>query len=169
MQKMQKTQVRSLGQKDPLEEEMARNSSILVWEISWTEESGVIVSCSCRNKWASKFTYTVWKLEVWNSFHLEIQGEFIPCFFLMWGFVVEPEKLCISNNLPGDVLGPWTTLWAAGFQHLGFCFFHKREWITIISLLMNIQFTNIKFMPYCFVCLPFWRHCKFSFQYWITV
>ena len=41
---MQEMQVLSLGQKDPLEEEMARNSSILVWEISWTEEPGVLQS-----------------------------------------------------------------------------------------------------------------------------
>ena len=29
--------VRSLGQEDPLEEEMATHSSILSWRISWTE------------------------------------------------------------------------------------------------------------------------------------
>ena len=32
--------VRSLGWEDPLEEEMATHSSILVWRIPWTEESG---------------------------------------------------------------------------------------------------------------------------------
>ena len=37
---MQETQVRSLGQKDPLEKEMATNSSILAWEIPQTEEPG---------------------------------------------------------------------------------------------------------------------------------
>ena len=35
---MQQTQVRSLGQEDPLEKEMATQSSILAWEIPWTEE-----------------------------------------------------------------------------------------------------------------------------------
>ena len=30
----------SLGQKDPLEKEMATYSSILAWEIPWTEEPG---------------------------------------------------------------------------------------------------------------------------------
>ena len=35
---MQKTQVQSLGQDDPLKREMANHSSILVWEIPWTEE-----------------------------------------------------------------------------------------------------------------------------------
>ena len=35
---MQETQVQSLGQEDPLEEEMAAHSSILAWGIPWTEE-----------------------------------------------------------------------------------------------------------------------------------
>ena len=35
---MQETPVRFLGQEDPLEEEMATHSSILAWEIPWTEE-----------------------------------------------------------------------------------------------------------------------------------
>ena len=33
-------QVQSLGQEDPLEKEMAIYSSILAWEIPWTEEPG---------------------------------------------------------------------------------------------------------------------------------
>ena len=37
---MQETQVPSLGWEDPLEEEMATHSSILVWKIPWTEEPG---------------------------------------------------------------------------------------------------------------------------------
>ena len=36
----QETWVRSLGQVDPLEKEMATHSGILAWEIPWTEESG---------------------------------------------------------------------------------------------------------------------------------
>ena len=39
---MQDMWVQSLGQEDSLEKEMVTNSSILVWEIPWTEEpSGV--------------------------------------------------------------------------------------------------------------------------------
>ena len=37
---MQETQVRSLDWEDPLEEGMATRSSILAWEIPWTEEPG---------------------------------------------------------------------------------------------------------------------------------
>ena len=38
---MQETWVRSLGQEDPLEKEMATHSSILAWEefCPWTEET----------------------------------------------------------------------------------------------------------------------------------
>ena len=40
----QETQVQPLGQEDPLEKEMVTHSSILAWEISWTEESGGLQS-----------------------------------------------------------------------------------------------------------------------------
>ena len=41
---MQVTWVQSLGQEDPLEKEMATHSSILAWEIPWTEEPGGLYS-----------------------------------------------------------------------------------------------------------------------------
>ena len=41
---MQEIQVRSLGQEDPLEKEMAIHSSVLAWKIPWTEESGGLQS-----------------------------------------------------------------------------------------------------------------------------
>ena len=37
---MQQTQVRSLGQENPLEKEMATHFNILAWEIPWTEKPG---------------------------------------------------------------------------------------------------------------------------------
>ena len=36
--------IRSLGWEDPLEEEMATHSSILAWEMPWTEEPGGLQS-----------------------------------------------------------------------------------------------------------------------------
>ena len=41
---MQKTSVPPLGQEDPLGEEMATHSSILAWEVLWTEEPGMLQS-----------------------------------------------------------------------------------------------------------------------------
>ena len=40
----QETRVQSLGWEDPLEKEMATHSSILAWEIPWTEEPGRLQS-----------------------------------------------------------------------------------------------------------------------------
>ena len=41
---MWETLVQSLGREDPLEKEMATHSSILAWEIPWTEEPGGLQS-----------------------------------------------------------------------------------------------------------------------------
>ena len=41
---MQEMWVQSLGQEEPLEEEMATRSNILAWEIPWTEEPGGLQS-----------------------------------------------------------------------------------------------------------------------------
>jgi len=38
MQDTEETGVRTLGEEDPLEEEMATHSSILAWRIPWIEE-----------------------------------------------------------------------------------------------------------------------------------
>ena len=58
----QETWVRSLGWKDPLEEEMATYSSILALEIPWTEEPGRLQSIGSRrvghDSATSTFTFT---------------------------------------------------------------------------------------------------------------
>ena len=41
---MQETQVRSLGQEDPVEKGMATHSSIFAWRIPWTEEPDTVLS-----------------------------------------------------------------------------------------------------------------------------
>ena len=41
---MQEAQVQSLGQEDPLEKEMATQSSTLAWKIPWMEELGRLQS-----------------------------------------------------------------------------------------------------------------------------
>ena len=50
MPEMQETRVRSLGWEDPPEEEMTTHSSILAWEISWTEEPGGLQSTKSREE-----------------------------------------------------------------------------------------------------------------------
>ena len=71
MQNMQETWVRPLSGDDPLEEGMATVSSILAWEIPWTEEPGGLPSmgsqrvrhdrgdsgmAECARPWAGRLT-----------------------------------------------------------------------------------------------------------------
>ena len=48
---MWETQVQSLGWEDSQEEEMATHSSILAWEIAWTEEPGGLQSMGVTKSW----------------------------------------------------------------------------------------------------------------------
>ena len=53
---IQETHIRFLGQDDPLEKEMATHSSILAWEIPWTEEPGRLQSMGSQrvgHDWAT--------------------------------------------------------------------------------------------------------------------
>ena len=53
MQKVQETQVWSLGQENPLEDEMSSHFSILAWETPWTEESSRLQSMGLQS-WPSE-------------------------------------------------------------------------------------------------------------------
>ena len=66
---MQETQVLSLGQEEPLEEEMATHSSIIAWEIPWTEEPGRLQSMGSRRVGYDLVTkqQQAWKNN-WNSY-----------------------------------------------------------------------------------------------------
>ena len=48
MQQPQETRVPSLGQEDPLEEEMTTRSSVLAWEIPWTGSLAGYSPWSCK-------------------------------------------------------------------------------------------------------------------------
>ena len=45
------------GLEDPLEKEMATHSSILAWEIPWTEEPGGLQSMGSQNNKIKSFIY----------------------------------------------------------------------------------------------------------------
>ena len=48
---MQETWAQPWGHEDPLEKEMAAHSSILAWEIAWTEEPGGVQSMGSQKSW----------------------------------------------------------------------------------------------------------------------
>ena len=47
---MEDTQIQILGQENSLKKEMATHSSILAWEIPWTEEPGGLQSMDLENQ-----------------------------------------------------------------------------------------------------------------------
>ena len=60
---VQETQVRFLGQEDPLEKEIITHSSILAWEITWTEKPGRLQSMGSqrvKRDSATNMSNTTW-------------------------------------------------------------------------------------------------------------
>ena len=72
MQETQKMQVRSPGQEDPLEKEMATHSSILAWKIPWAEEPGGLQSKRVAKSWVGTTFFLIWSLP-----HVELHLSFI--------------------------------------------------------------------------------------------
>ena len=106
---MWETQVRSLGQEDPLEKEMATYSSILAWRIQWTEESGRLQSTGSqrvRHDWETSLSlslygpadYAKW---LWNSYCTQRNKgtKSMPDFFLLILERPNSFKLCRTSGL----------------------------------------------------------------------
>ena len=53
---VQETWIRSLGQEDPLEKEVATHSSTLAWKIPWMEEPGGLQSMGSQRYFSSVLT-----------------------------------------------------------------------------------------------------------------
>ena len=64
--------VQSLGQEDPLEKEMATHSSILAWEIPWTEEPDGLQSMGFQ------------KSDVTNHHHHTLNANFLSLLIVVW-------------------------------------------------------------------------------------
>ena len=69
---VQETQVRFLGQKDPLEKEMAAHSSILAWKIPWTGEPGGLQSTGSHSIGHDWVTNTLLHLPLVCCYYLYI-------------------------------------------------------------------------------------------------
>ena len=58
VQETQDTWVQSLGQKDPLEQEMILYSSVLAWTVPWAEEPGGLQAMEPKELDTTEVTYT---------------------------------------------------------------------------------------------------------------
>ena len=108
MQETQELWVQSLGQDDPLEEEMATHSNILAWKIPWTEEPGrlygVAKSQTQLNDWAQSYPT---ESTMNKGLHLDAMQE-IPGFpHLFWvcysdpynAVSGQPEVFCFPSSM----------------------------------------------------------------------
>ena len=110
---MQNTWVWFLCWADPLEKGMTTHSSILAWNIPWTEEPGGLQSMGwqrVRQDWAT-IIFTWW-LQTRNIYYLMVSvrksaiWEWLNWRFLAWGFLIRSQSRCwlglhLSEDLPG--------------------------------------------------------------------
>ena len=112
---MQETQVWSLDQEDSLEKEMGTHSSILAWEIPWTEEPDGLESQS--QTWLSDLTRAKTSLENQNLFQI---CSYLKCVCLCRNWWVGKDDQYI------DYLVRWPTK-AGKAQSSTRCFMGLRE------------------------------------------
>ena len=83
---MRKIQVRSLGQQDPLEKEMATHSSILAWKILWMKEPGKSMgSQRVGHDWATN-TFCLYSL-LCSIYYIKLNNP-------LW-FLIRPLRKCL--------------------------------------------------------------------------
>ena len=67
---MQELWVRSLGQEDPLEKEMATHNGILAWRIPWTEDLAGYSPWGCKELDMTELWTVLWTVELEQVFRL---------------------------------------------------------------------------------------------------
>ena len=124
---MQKTRIRSLGWEDPLEKERETHSSILAWEVPWTEEPGRLqsrVSQRVGHDLMTNTTTTIFKRVVGDKIRgitWILGGRYCQDFRAVWGLCgVQPKAgadSCISSRPHSQSKwckhsenGPWNNL-----------------------------------------------------------
>ena len=149
---MQESQVRPLGQKDTLEKGMATHSSILAWEIPWTEEPGGIQSSSVQSLSRVWLFVTPWtaacqaSLSITNSqsllklMSIELvmpSNHLILCHPLLLLSSIFPSIRVFSNE--SALYIRWPKYWSFSFnispsnEHPGLIFF-RMDWLDLLEV-----------------------------------
>ena len=98
---MQEAQVRSLGQKDPLEKGMATHSRILAWRTPWTEEPGGLQSMGLQrvgHDWATQLNWTKLSCSFTLNifFCLCIWPDFLCCVYVVGRLATFPGLIGVA-------------------------------------------------------------------------
>ena len=122
---MQETWVQSLGWEDPLEKEMETHSSILAWEILWTEEPGGLQSMGSQN------SDTAWWLHNWAAYSPFATPILKPFYVLFYG----PQEVAPAYFITQSPLLAGFQLnlqWLA--QKEGSWRMEREVWVSLLSL-----------------------------------
>ena len=164
MQETWETWVWSLDREDPLEEEMATNSSILAWRIIWTEDPGGLHFIWLHFSW-DQFIHLVVSLQPHRLQHanLSVHGqllEFTQTHFYWVSNVIQP-----SHPVPLLLLPPippstrvfsneltlcmrWPKYWSFSFnispasEYSGLISLGWTGWISLLSKRLSRVFSN---------------------------
>ena len=125
---MQEVWVQSLGWKNPLEEEMATHSSILAWEIPWTEESGGLQCMWLQESDMTEHARTcllllISDLSFWDTCKIALK-------MLAKEWSLDAESKGRERNLGSDILN-WVG--EAKKSHRETCLFAKTEFLLFKS------------------------------------
>ena len=75
MQETKETWILSLGQEEPLENELATHPSFLAWEIPWTEKPGGLQSMGSQKsqtQLSNKHKNKVWSMNIDIKYHFPL-------------------------------------------------------------------------------------------------
>ena len=88
--------------KTPLEKEMATHSSILAWEIPWTEEPGVIVHGVTKSWTQLKQLSTHTHMSIFPDIFISLAGKYTHVFFLSFHLQLslEGDRTWEQVNMP---------------------------------------------------------------------
>ena len=136
---MQETWVRSLGQEDLLEKEMATHSSILAWRIPWTEEPGGLQSTgSQRVRHNFTFTFCViikggqcWSRTSWSEHRHK--ARVLP---------LESLLFCFSHTGYYPIWDAYMSQWCTGSEMLR-CLGYLQLSVLCTGMLINIRWLSL--------------------------
>ena len=116
---IQEIQVRSLGWEDPLEKEMATPSSILDWEIPWTEDLGGLQFMGSQRIGHNCTTDTSYSVKNFGSILINVEISHLKMsIFVFSGNTVRYPKLAFCSQ--------------KGLMPSSLCLWDKPGWFTAV-------------------------------------
>ena len=119
VQEPQEMGVPSLGQEDPLEEDVATHSNILAWRTPWTERPGKLCSIGSQRTWLKQF-----RIHAWICFSQHPNVPLPPCSFT-----------CLFVTL---LIASWCFVLATYYWYWCWVMLDPRQWAFVFCCLVSL-------------------------------